>query len=83
MPLNQPTTTYKYLWTYPVPGHPITNANIRTTTHIPTMLNPNMAMWQKYQYNKTINPNAPKDHVSTAERWDISPKTAEAGKRPI
>jgi hypothetical protein len=81
-PPDQPTITYKYLWTYPAPGHPITDANIRTTTHIPITPNPNMAMWRKYQYSKTIDPNAPKDHASIAERQDTSPKTAEAGKRP-
>ena len=81
-PLDQPTTTYKYPWIYPAPELPITDANIRTTTRTPTTLNPNMATWRKYQYSKIIDPNAPKGRVSTAERRDTSPRTAEAGKRP-
>jgi hypothetical protein len=68
MPLAQPITTYKYLWIYLAPGLPITDANTRTTTHTPTTPNPNMAMWQKYQHNKTIDPSAPKAHASTAEK---------------
>jgi hypothetical protein len=73
---------YKYLWIYPAPGLPITDASIKTTIHTPITPNLSITMWQKYQCSKIIDPSAPKARALTAEKQDTSPKTAEADKRP-
>jgi hypothetical protein len=70
----------KYLWTYHVPEHHTIDASTKET--MPTPMSPlrktNTTMWLTLQGNRTTNVNAQKDHVSTAEKWDISPKIAAA-----